>query len=45
MAGANPYTTGFISMRLAMAAMIVPFIWVYWPGLLLMGGPLEIAAG
>jgi len=45
MAGANPYTTGFIAMRLAMAAMIVPFIWVYWPGLLLMGGPLEIAAG
>ena len=33
--GGNPNTIGFISMRLAMAGFVVPFIFIYQPDLLL----------
>ena len=42
MADAPPYKTGWAATRLAFAAFIVPFVWIYRPGLLLMGSPLEI---
>jgi TRAP-type uncharacterized transport system fused permease subunit len=45
MAGAPPYRTSVQATLLAVGSFIVPFVWIYWPGLLLMGGPLDIAAG
>lgn len=44
LAGANPFTTGFIATRLAVVAFLVPFIFVYNPVLLLQGqfGSLEL---
>lgn len=39
----NATTTGFIAFRLALAGFIIPFIFVYKPGLLMMGTPGEIA--
>jgi TRAP transporter 4TM/12TM fusion protein len=36
-AGANPITIGFIACRLALVAFVVPFIFIYHPGLLLIG--------
>lgn len=35
--GGDPFRTGFIAMRLAIASYIVPFLFVYNPSLLLMG--------
>ncbi|TDA67017.1 MAG: TRAP transporter fused permease subunit [Clostridia bacterium] len=37
-AGAKPFATGFIAMRLAIVAFVVPFIFVYDPVLMLQGG-------
>jgi TRAP transporter 4TM/12TM fusion protein len=42
LAGSPPMKTGFIAMRLAIAAYIVPFVFVYQPALLLIGEPLQI---
>jgi TRAP transporter 4TM/12TM fusion protein len=41
-AGAPPFRTGFESMRLAIIAYVVPFIFVYNPVLIWSGGPWEI---
>ncbi|MDP2646628.1 MAG: TRAP transporter fused permease subunit, partial [Desulfobacterales bacterium] len=40
--GANGMRIGLTSMRLAIAAFILPFVFVYHPGLLLIGTPGEI---
>jgi TRAP transporter 4TM/12TM fusion protein len=40
--GANPNSTGFQATRLAMAAYLVPFVFMYRKALLLQGGFLEI---
>jgi TRAP transporter 4TM/12TM fusion protein len=37
LAGANPWNTGVMGMRLAIPALIIPFIFVFQPGLLLIG--------
>ncbi len=42
MAGAPPFKTGWAATRLAIAAFIVPFLFVYYPGLLLVGGVGQI---
>ncbi|MGY8815394.1 MAG: TRAP transporter permease [Gammaproteobacteria bacterium] len=42
-AEANPLKIAVISVRLALAAFIVPFVFVYGPELLLIGSPLETA--
>lgn len=42
LAGANMIQTAFQSMRLGIAAYIVPFIFAYKPALLLMGTPFEV---
>lgn len=42
--GANPWTTGFDAMRLAIATYIVPFMFVYNESLILKGTPLELVA-
>ncbi len=42
LAGAEVVKTGFIACRLAIAAFLVPFMFVYAPALLLQGSPLEI---
>ncbi|WP_083194914.1 TRAP transporter fused permease subunit [Pararhodobacter sp. CCB-MM2] len=42
-AGANMWQTGFLSMRIGIAAYCLPFLWVYNPALLLKGTPLQIA--
>jgi TRAP-type uncharacterized transport system fused permease subunit len=42
LAGANMIQTAFQSMRLGIAAYIVPFIFAYKPALLLVGSPLEV---
>ena len=42
-AEANAMKTGFISMRLAIVAFIVPFFFVLQPELLMVGDPLSIA--
>ncbi|MEX0732686.1 MAG: TRAP transporter permease [Aquisalimonadaceae bacterium] len=41
-AGANPSTTGFAALRLAIAGFIIPYMFVFYPALLLDGSPLEI---
>jgi TRAP transporter 4TM/12TM fusion protein len=41
-AGGNPNNTGFQAIRLAVAAYLVPIIYMYRPGLLLNGTLLEI---
>ena len=45
-AGAPVMKTGFTAMRLGMAAYIVPFIFVYWPSLILWheADPLRLLA-
>jgi TRAP transporter 4TM/12TM fusion protein len=42
MAGGNAFKTGLIASRLALVGFVVPFIFCYDKGLLLMGEPLEI---
>ncbi len=41
-AGSNPMRTGWIAMRLGIAAFVVPYVFVYGPALLLIGSPFEI---
>lgn len=41
-AGANPNKTGFVATRLAIAAYLVPFVFMYRPGLILQGTPVAI---
>jgi len=41
-ARSDPMRTGFIAWRLALAAYIIPFAFVYGPGLLTSGTPIEI---
>jgi TRAP transporter 4TM/12TM fusion protein len=43
MAGADPWRTSFIALKLGLATFIVPFMFFYGPGLLFQGEPLEIA--
>lgn len=38
LAGANPNTVGFVAFRFGIVAFIVPFMFVYQPSLLMMGG-------
>jgi TRAP transporter 4TM/12TM fusion protein len=45
LAGANMIQTAFQSMRLGIAAYIVPFIFAYKPALLLVGSPVNIIEG
>ena len=40
--GGDPFRTGFIAVKLAAVGFIVPFAFVFNPGLLLMGDPLNI---
>jgi TRAP transporter 4TM/12TM fusion protein len=42
--GGNPWTTGFRSVRLGFAAFLVPWAFVFNPGILMIGSPLEIVA-
>ncbi len=41
--GAKMMRTGVIAFRLALAGQLIPFLFAYNPGLLLIGGPVEIA--
>ncbi|HEY8486950.1 MAG TPA: TRAP transporter fused permease subunit [Limnochordales bacterium] len=43
-AGTEPMRVGWIAFRLGFAAFLAPFLFVYRPGLLLQGGPVEVAA-
>lgn len=45
LAGANMIQTAFQSMKLGIAAYIVPFIFAYKPALLLVGSPVNIIEG
>jgi len=40
--GGIPWTTGFRSVRLGFAAFLVPWAFVFNPGILMIGSPLEI---
>ena len=42
-ARANPMAIGLLCCRLAMIAFIIPFVFIYHPGLLLIGSPVVIA--
>ncbi len=42
--GGSPFKTGFRAMRLAFAAFLVPWAFVFNPGILMIGSPLEIIA-
>jgi len=44
-AGSNPMQTGFHSMRLGIAKYILPFVFVYTPGMLFEGDWFHILAG
>jgi len=41
-AGANPFTTAFLSCRIAIIGFIVPFFFVYHNTLLLQGSPIDV---
>ncbi|MCK6210539.1 TRAP transporter permease [Georgenia sp. EYE_87] len=41
--GAPPHATAFEAVRLALAGFLIPYAFIYSPGLLLIGGPSEIA--
>lgn len=41
-AGSNPMQTGFSSFRLGFAKYIIPIVFVYVPGMLLVGRPIDI---
>lgn len=43
-ANANPMSIGFLAVRLAIVGFIVPYIFVFRPGLLLQGSGLDILA-
>lgn len=43
MANSNWVETAWIAMRLGLAGLIVPFIFIYQPALLLIGEPLKVA--
>lgn len=42
-AGANPWATAFTAMKLGIVAYLLPFLIIYSPGLLLMGGADAVA--
>jgi TRAP transporter 4TM/12TM fusion protein len=44
-AGSNPMQTGFHSLRLGIAKYILPFVFVYAPGMCFVGNWLEITLG
>ncbi|MBU2497938.1 MAG: TRAP transporter permease, partial [Proteobacteria bacterium] len=41
-AGSSPFKTGFRAMRLAFAAFLVPWAFIFNPGVLMIGSPLQI---
>jgi TRAP transporter 4TM/12TM fusion protein len=41
-AGSNPMQTGFSSFRLGFAKYIIPIVFVYVPGMLFVGAPIDI---
>jgi len=41
-AGSNPMRTGFSSFRLGFAKYIIPIVFVYVPGMLMIGAPIDI---
>ena len=41
-AGAPPMRVGFLAMRMALIAYVLPFIFAYWPALLLQSPPIQI---
>ena len=43
LAGGKPVPTSFEALRLGWVAFIIPFLFVYSPSLILVGGPVEIA--
>jgi TRAP transporter 4TM/12TM fusion protein len=42
-ARANPMAIGFLCCRLALVAFLIPFVFIYHPGILLIGNPATIA--
>jgi TRAP-type uncharacterized transport system fused permease subunit len=44
-AGSNPMSTGYISMRLGVSKYILPFCFVYNPGMLFVGSWPQIVSG
>ena len=40
--GGNPFRTGFRAMRLGFAAYLVPWAFIFNPGILMIGSPLQI---
>lgn len=45
LAGANPFQTGLVAFRLAIAGFILPFMWVYNPALIMQGETVAILTG
>jgi TRAP transporter 4TM/12TM fusion protein len=43
-ARANPLAIGVLCCRLAVVAFIIPFVFIYHPGILFIGEPMQIAA-
>jgi len=41
-AGSNPWTTSLIAFKLGISAFLIPYMFVYGPGLLTYGPPLEV---
>jgi TRAP transporter 4TM/12TM fusion protein len=44
LAGTSPMGTAWVATRLAVVAYLVPFMFVFGPGLLLIGSPLDLVA-
>jgi TRAP-type uncharacterized transport system fused permease subunit len=42
--GGHPFKTGFRAMRLGFAAYLVPWAFIFNPGILMIGSPLQIIA-
>jgi len=42
LAGANPNTVGWTAFKFGIVGFLVPYMWIYGPGLLLMAPPLKV---
>lgn len=43
LSGADPFSTGFTAFKIALPGFLVPFLFIYYPALLGIGAPLDIA--
>jgi TRAP-type uncharacterized transport system fused permease subunit len=43
LSGADPFSTGFTAFKIALPGFLIPFLFIYYPALLAIGAPLDVA--